>query len=77
MVSEPRARARALWDTTITFDDQYKSDENFSKLVFYLLQAVWSPIWWWFVWKYHLVDVTVSEKLQKVEENYFTPEIQY
>ena len=34
------ATARALWDTTITFDDQYKSDENFSKLVFNLLQAV-------------------------------------
>ena len=32
--------ARALWDTTITFDDQYKSGENFSKLVFNLLQAV-------------------------------------
>ena len=29
------------------------------------------------VWKYHLVDVPVSEKLQKDEGNYFTPEIQY
>ena len=28
--------ARALWDTTITFDVQYKSYANFSKLVFLL-----------------------------------------
>ena len=47
------ACARALWDTTINFDDQYKSDKNFSKLVFYLLQVVWGPIWSWIVWKDH------------------------
>ena len=28
-------RARALWDTSITFANQYKSDEKISKEIFY------------------------------------------